>query len=99
MQLDPEHIWEANKESSSVHKAVKMVNQLAGSEVVPPDRVPPDLKQQVLSPHVENGILTELSDPANDLDYRSHIQLLQMEGAGAWIHATPNPAVGTKVSP
>ena len=97
--LDSEHIWEANEESSSVHKAVRMVNQLAGSEVVPPDRVPPDLKQRVLSSHVEDGILAELTDPSKDLDYRAHIQLLQMEGAGTWIHAIPNPAVGTKVSP
>ena len=31
--------------------------------------------------------------------YCAHIRRLQMEGASTWIHATPNPAVGTKVSP
>ena len=60
-----------------------MVNQLAGSEVVPPDRVPPDLKQRVLSSHVDDGIVAESTDPSKDLDYPAHIQLLQMEGAGA----------------
>ena len=53
-----------------------MVNQLAGSEVVPPDRVPPDLKQRVLSSHVDDGILAELTDPSKDVDYRAHIRLL-----------------------
>ena len=98
-QLDPDHVWEVNEESSAAHKAVKMVNHLAGSEVVPPDRVPPDLKQRVLSSHVDEGILAELTHPSKPLDFRAHLKLLQMEGANSWIHATPNPAVGTKVSP
>ena len=41
-----------------------MVNQLAGSEVVPPDRVPPDLKQRILSSNVDDEILAELTDPS-----------------------------------
>ena len=42
-QLDPGHIWEGDDPSSSLHKAALEVNRLAGAEVVPPDRVPPDL--------------------------------------------------------
>ena len=62
-QLDPDHIWEGDLPSSTVHKAAMAVNDLAGSVVVPPDRVPPDLKQRVLSTHIDDGTLTKLKDP------------------------------------
>ena len=40
-----------------------------------------------------------LTSPEFSLDRRAHMKLMQNEGAGAWINAIPNEAVGTKVSP
>ena len=77
-QLDPQHVWEVYEESSSAYKAVRKVNQLAGSVVVPPDPVPPDLKQRVLSSHLDVGVFAELSDFKRSIDFRAHIQLKQM---------------------
>ena len=75
------------------------MNRLAGSEVVPPDPVPPDIKQRVLSSHVDAGALAELTDLHKSVDFRAHMSLLQLEGAGTWLHAIPNEALGTKVAP
>ena len=39
-------------------------------------------------------------DPGQaDLGFRSHMSLLQLDGAGTWLHAIPSEALGTKVAP
>ena len=69
------------------------VNRRAESELVRPDRVPPHLKQRVLSAHVDDGTLAHLTSPEFSLVRRAHMKLMQNEGAGAWINAFPNEAV------
>ena len=65
-----------------------------------PTPAPPDLQQRVLSSSVDAGALAQLVDPGQaDLGFRSHMSLLQLDGAGTWLHAIPSEALGTKVAP
>ena len=61
---------------------------------------PPDLQQRVLSAAVDAGAVAQLTSPGQaNLGFRSHVSLLQLEGAGTWLHAIPCEALGTKVVP
>ena len=76
------------------------VNHLAGPAALVPDPVPAGLKQRVLSSAVDAGAIAELTDPTQaSLGFRSHMELLKMDGAGTWLHAIPSEALGTKVVP
>ena len=62
---------------------------------VPP---PHPLRQQELSRALDRVVVAQLGAPGQEREaYRAHFQLLQQEGAGAWLHAVPNSALGLHV--
>ena len=88
--------------TSAVHSAALQVNALAGpvNEPPVPVPVPADLQQRALSATIDGGAVAQLTDPTQaNLGLRAHMSLLQLEGAGTWLHTVPSEALGTKVTP
>ncbi|CAL1165219.1 unnamed protein product, partial [Cladocopium goreaui] len=55
-------------------------------------------RQQGLSRALDRVVIAQLAAPGPGREaYRAHFQLLQQEGAGAWLHAFPNDALGLHV--
>ena len=75
--------------------ALDVVNQQlpAGRRFLSP--VPSTLRQQQLSQALDQVVVDQLAAPgAGRESFRAHFQLLQQPGAGAWLHAIPNTALG-----
>ena len=82
-ELDPQHTWEVDDASSSVHNAVQQVNHLAIHDTVITDPVPFGLQQRVLSSMIDDGSLKQLTDPdLASLGSRAHMSLSGLDGAG-----------------
>lgn len=63
-----------------------------------PAPVPPTIRQQELSRALDRAVVAQLAEAAPGREaFRAHFQLLQQPGAGAWLHALPNPALGLHV--
>ena len=63
-----------------------------------PVPAPHPLRQQELSRALDRVVIAQLAAPGPGREaYRAHFQLLQQEGAGAWLHAVPNDALGLHV--
>ena len=99
-QLDSDHVWEVSDPSSAAFRAMQDVTRLSLPVVVFPDQPPPNIKQRVLSTHIDERTYRELINPLQaNLSFRAHMSLLKLDGAGTWLHSIPSEALGTKVDP
>ena len=63
-----------------------------------PVPAPQPVRQQELSRALDRVVVARLAAPAPGREaFRAHLQLLQQEGAGAWLHALPSAALGLHV--
>ncbi|CAE7509804.1 unnamed protein product [Symbiodinium sp. CCMP2592] len=73
-------------------------------EVAPPDHlrvpVPPQTRQRELSQALDRAVASRLLTPSPGREAnRAHFRLLELPGAGAWLHAPPSEALGLHVEP
>jgi len=62
--------------------------------------VPPQTRQRQLSQALDRAVASRLlaPDPGREAS-RAHLRLLELPGAGAWLHAPPSEALGLHVEP
>ena len=95
--LDPAYNLAAH---STFLAAVTAYNQ----DVAPADGlrvpVPPQTRQRELSRALDRVVVSQLLGPGPNREAaRAHLRLLQLPGAGAWLHAPPCEALGLHVAP
>ena len=86
------------------HSAYLAAVTAHNQDALPPDHlqvpVPPNTRQRELSQALDRAVVSQLLAPGPGREAaRAHFHLLQLPGAGAWLHAPPCEALGLHVVP
>ena len=98
-QLDNNYTWDPAAPQTSANQALEAFN----AAVDPENRVTPndgEIRQQVLSRHIDEKIYSNLKDPSRaNLAYQAHLGLVSAPDAGRWLFAVPAKDSDDKVEP
>lgn len=97
-KLDPSHAWDPLNQGSNCFAALTVFNSRVCPENVLDLNADTFPRQQTLSQSIDNKVLLSiLSDNANNVHFRAHINHTTTSGAGAWLNAVPSRALGTHI--
>ena len=97
-EIDPHYEDERRDPSSELSQEIDAFNDVVAEK----SRINLDIdslpRQKTLSSAIDAQSLVQLREKGG-LAYRAHLELLQGDGAGTWLHAIPSPNLGNKLDP